>query len=86
MNEVGRTDKPSTDSNRPGVPAAVNLGLNFTAGIVLFTYLGHRLDLHQGNGMRGWTLAGMLLGLVYGAYETWKLVRQPGGSDRKKRP
>ncbi len=84
--ETGRTGGESTEPSRQRLPPAVNLGLDFAAGIALLTYLGHRLDLHVGGGSRAWTLTGMLLGLAYGAYETWKVVRDPDGQNGPKPP
>ena len=55
--------------------SAIALGTNMAAGMALFTFLGYKLDQYRGQGRAG-TLAGMLLGLFYGGYEVWKLVRQ----------
>jgi len=56
--------------------AALNLGLNFATGMALLSYLGYRYDQSRGGGNTG-TLIGLFLGLIYGAYEVWKLVRTP---------
>lgn len=60
---------------RSVVGSAIALGTNMVAGMALFTFLGYKLDQRRGEG-RGFTLAGMFLGLFYGGYEVWKLVRQ----------
>lgn len=54
---------------------AVSLGLNMTAGVFLFAALGHYVDQKRGGG-RMFTLAGIFAGLLYGAYEVWKVVRR----------
>ncbi|MCE9616678.1 MAG: AtpZ/AtpI family protein [Lentisphaerae bacterium] len=74
-----------TGTDRQQRSAAVNLGLNFAVGIALLTYVGHWLDARRGGGS-GWTLTGMFLGLVYGAYETWKVVRHPGNGTGGPKP
>lgn len=56
--------------------SAIALGTNMVAGIALFTFLGYKLDQLKGGEGRGGTLAGMFMGLFYGGYEVWKLVRQ----------
>lgn len=53
---------------------ALNLGLNFAAGMALFCFLGLWADHRVGHGI-WFTLLGMVLGLSYGAYEVWKVIR-----------
>jgi len=60
--------------------AAAGLGVNFAVAVALLSYLGHRLDQKLDSGIR-WVLCGVLLGLAYGAYEVWKLVRDPGNPE-----
>ena len=55
--------------------SAIALGTNMVAGMALFTFLGYQFDQRRGQGRTG-TLIGMFLGLFYGGYEVWKLVRQ----------
>jgi hypothetical protein len=55
--------------------SALALGTNMVAGMALFTFLGYKVDQRRGGG-RTCTLIGMFLGLFYGGYEVWKLVRQ----------
>ncbi len=57
--------------------AAVNLGINFAAAMAVLGYLGYRYDQWRGEGGQGGTLAGLFMGLIYGAYEVWKVVRTP---------
>lgn len=57
------------------VGSALALGTNMVAGMALFTFLGYKVDQKRGDG-RAFTLIGMFLGLFYGGYEVWKLVRQ----------
>jgi hypothetical protein len=54
---------------------AFGLALDMAVGMLAFTLLGHYVDQKRGGG-RGWTLTGMFVGLLYGAYEVWKVVRQ----------
>jgi hypothetical protein len=67
-----------------GATAAVNLGLNFAVGMALLSYLGHKLDEKLGGGTT-WTLCGLFLGLTYGGYEVWKLVRNTNADDQDER-
>jgi len=55
--------------------AAINLGLNMAVGVAVFTAVGYYVDQRFGGG-RAFTLCGIFLGLLYGAYEVWKVVRQ----------
>ena len=69
--------------SRPkGAMAAAGLGLNFAVGMALLSYLGYKLDEKRGGGST-WTLCGVFLGLMYGAYEVWKLVRMMNDKDRE---
>ena len=54
---------------------AISLGLNMAVGVVVFTLAGYWVDQRRGGG-KAWTLCGIFLGLFYGAYEVWKVVRQ----------
>jgi len=53
---------------------ALMLGLNFATGMAVFCFLGLWADHKRGHGI-WFTLLGMVLGLSYGAYEVWKVVR-----------
>ena len=65
---------------------ALSLGTNLTAGMLLFTFIGHAVDRRLGEG-ETFTLVGLFLGLTYGGYEVWKVVRDlqrpdaPGGRE-----
>jgi len=59
--------------------AAANLGLNFATAMAVLSYIGYRIDRRRGGGT-AFTLAGIFLGLIYGGYEVWKMVRS-GGHD-----
>mgnify|MGYP003587391124 CR=1 FL=1 len=58
----------------PALAAAVNLGMQLAAGMALFAGLGYWLDRRRGGGV-AFTLGGVLLALLYGGYEVWKVVR-----------
>ncbi|MDD4871389.1 MAG: AtpZ/AtpI family protein [Kiritimatiellae bacterium] len=53
---------------------AIALGSNLAVGMGLFTFLGYYVDHKRGGGFF-WTMCGMGLGLLYGAYEIWKVIR-----------
>lgn len=53
---------------------ALTLGTQLAAGMAVFAGLGIYVDHRRGGGEAG-TLIGIFLGLFYGAYEVWKLVR-----------
>ena len=59
---------------------AITLGTNLAVGMGLFTFLGYYADKNLGGGFF-WTLCGMGLGLVYGAYEIWKVIRLLNSAD-----
>ena len=46
----------------------------------LFSFGGYKLDQKRGDGNL-FTLLGMFLGLIYGGYEVWKLVRVQNEDD-----
>lgn len=53
---------------------AIAFGTNFAAGMIGLTFLGYQIGKRFGH-QDAWTLAGLFLGLVYGGYEVWKIVR-----------
>lgn len=63
---------------------ALGLGMQLAAGMAFFAGLGYYADKRRGGGIL-FTLAGMFLGLGYGAYEVWKLVRQLSEEDARAR-
>ena len=63
------------DKNRPAIAHAIGLGTQLAAGVAVFTGLGYYIDKKTGGGS-GWTLVGIFLGLFYGGYEVWKVIRE----------
>jgi hypothetical protein len=55
---------------------ATMLGVNFAVGMATFSFLGYWIDGKRGEGAIFFTLLGVLLGLGYGAYETWIVIRE----------
>ena len=53
---------------------ALALGTNMVAGMVLFVFIGHQIDKRTGG--ETWTLAGLFIGMIFGGYEVWKVIRQ----------
>lgn len=54
--------------------SSLSLGINMVGGISLFSFIGFKIDQKLGGGS-GFTLLGIFLGLFYGGYEVWKLVK-----------
>jgi len=54
---------------------AVMLGMNFAVGMALFSFLGYYIDQRRGDGAIFFTACGILVGLGYGAYEVWIVIR-----------
>lgn len=52
---------------------AIALGTELVVGMGLFTFGGYYIDSKKGGGYF-WTLCGMGLGFVYGAYQIWKVI------------
>lgn len=77
-------EKPPEERERAGIGAALSFGMTFTAAMVVFPALGWWIDQKRGGG-QGFALAGIFLGLFYGGYELWKLIRllQGGGGKKK---
>lgn len=76
----GEDDRASRGNGHPevsgGLSRALSLGTNLAAGMAVFTLIGYWIDKKRGGGGAGtWTLVGMFMGLAYGAYEVWKVVR-----------
>jgi F0F1-type ATP synthase assembly protein I len=65
------------EKRKPGNAAALALGTQLVAGMLVFTGIGWWIDRRRGGGVAG-TVLGMFLGLAYGGYEVWKVVRQIG--------
>jgi|APCry1669188970_1035186.scaffolds.fasta_scaffold17936_2 F0F1-type ATP synthase assembly protein I len=92
MNEPGQHEDRkkasggmATDSEARYLSRAIALGTNMAAGMAVFTFLGYWIDRWRGGSGTGvWTLVGMFVGLLYGGYEVWKVVRlfyDDGGTD-----
>ena len=54
--------------------SATTFGLNIAAGMAFFTYAGHLLDRKFGKDFL--VIIGACLGLLYCAYELWKVIRE----------
>lgn len=54
---------------------ALMLGMNFAVGMAVFSFLGYYIDQKRGGGAIAFTIAGILAGLAYGAYEVWIVIR-----------
>lgn len=62
---------------------AVSFGANFAAGMAFFSFIGWKLDQRRGvPDAYGFTLGGIMMGLLYGGYELWKIVRT-GSADEQ---
>lgn len=55
---------------------AVLLGSSFALAMGFFAWVGHRWDLKNGSEPWG-VLTGVCVGLLYGAYEVWKVTGSP---------
>lgn len=66
--------EPPDRGRPPAAGAAVGFGIQFAVGMALFSWLGWKLDQRRGGG-QAFTLLGVFLGLGYGGYELWKLIR-----------
>jgi len=62
------------DSNQNNRKPAVSLGLTMGVGVAFFSYLGFKVDERRGGGQI-FTLIGIFLGLIYCAYEVWKVIQ-----------
>ena len=70
------SDKPpESEQGSPGTGAALAFGTQFAAGMALFSALGWWVDHRRAEGSQAFTLLGIFLGLFYGGYELWKLIR-----------
>lgn len=54
---------------------ALMLGMNFAVGMAVFAFLGYYIDQKRGVGAMFFTVAGIVAGLAYGAYEVWIVIR-----------
>lgn len=68
-------DEPGQSRGKRPRVVAPNSGLSIAAGIILFGAIGFALDHRRGGGVT-FTVGGILLGLLIGFYELWKIVRK----------
>jgi len=61
-------------AKRSALVSAISLGTNLAVGMAVFASLGYFVDKRTGGGSL-FTLMGIFLGLFYGAYEVWKVVK-----------
>jgi len=54
---------------------ALMLGMNFAVGMAVFSFAGYYIDSKRGEGGLLFTVCGIVLGLAYGAYEVWIVIR-----------
>jgi len=66
--------KGDDSGSRLNTGQLVGLGTNVAAGVGVMTFAGYYLDRKQGDGYV-WTMCGLGVGLLYGAYEIWKVIR-----------
>ena len=66
-----------------GMSSAVLLGSSFAMAMALFAWLGNEWDNSHGTAPWG-VLTGVTAGLLYGAYEVWKVIQVP--SDKQGEP
>jgi hypothetical protein len=83
--EESKGQGDATGSDAGYSSRAIALGMNLAAGMAVFTFLGYWIDTRRGGGPGPWTLAGMFTGLLYGAYEVWKVVRPLNRENNKAR-
>lgn len=62
---------------------ALMLGMNFAVGMAVFSFLGYYIDRKRGDEAMLFTICGILLGLAYGAYEVWIVIRLLNAQARK---
>ena len=61
----------------------LSLGIQLAVGMVFFAGIGAWIDTKRGSGS-AFTLVGIFLGLFYGGYEVWKLIKVLQGDSEKK--
>lgn len=62
-------------SERSELGRAMMLGFSFGVGMAVFSFIGYYIDHRRDDGSMVFTICGMLLGLAYGAYEVWMVIR-----------
>jgi F0F1-type ATP synthase assembly protein I len=73
----------SEPERRAGMRRALMLGINFAVGMAVFAFVGFYIDQKRGKGCILFTILGVLLGVGYGTYEVWKVVRMLNEDVRK---
>ena len=66
--------QPVSIRGAPSQPSMPLYGTSLALGSAVLILAGYWMDRRAGGGS-SWTIAGLVLALVYSAYETWKLVR-----------
>lgn len=61
------------ENGRGDLSQALTLGTTFAVGMAVFSFIGFKIDQKRGGGIL-FTLIGMIFGLAFGAYETWKVI------------
>jgi hypothetical protein len=74
---------PANDRRR--LLPLINVGTTFAVAVALFAGGGYWLDQRRGGGIL-WTLVGAGLGLAYGAYEIWMMIRKIENTPPPPRP
>jgi F0F1-type ATP synthase assembly protein I len=74
-------ETPSDERQRAGIGAAISFGTTFAVGVAVFTAMGWWIDKKRGGETQWFTLGGIFAGLLFGAYELWKLLRLLNGAD-----
>lgn len=68
-------ETPSDERQRSFVGAAISFGTTFAVGVAVFAGIGWWIDSKRGGETQWFTLGGIFAGLLFGAYELWKLLR-----------
>lgn len=61
------------EDGRGELSQALTLGTTFAVGMAVFSFIGFKIDQKRGGGIL-FTLIGMIFGLAFGAYETWRVI------------
>ena len=72
---------PSDERQKAGIGAAIGFGTTFAVGVAVFTGIGWWIDEKRGGETQWFTLGGIFAGLLFGAYELWKLLRILNAAD-----
>ena len=76
---------PQGERQSAGTRVALGFGMTFASAVAVFTALGWWIDQRRGGG-QAFTLAGIFLGLAFGGYELWKLVKMLNDESKKPKP